>query len=97
MFLSSTKEINRSLKEINTLLSEGISNTYWIFTIEKNWHTQKFDFVSLKSSSPGQFLGSSNLQISLNFQTSCCNLKIRVLGAKLYVAFLLFLFWKELW
>ena len=27
-------------------------------------------------------------QISLNFQTSCCNLKIKGLGAKLCVAFL---------
>ena len=30
-------------------------------------------------------------QISLNFQTSCCNLKIRGLGAKLFVALLIFL------
>ena len=29
-------------------------------------------------------------QISLNFKTSCCNIKIRVLGTKLYVAFPLF-------
>ena len=29
-------------------------------------------------------------QISLNFKTSCCNLKIRGMGAKLCVAFLLF-------
>ena len=36
-------------------------------------------------------------QISLNFKTSCSNLKIRGPGAKLWVAFLLFLFWKELW
>ena len=37
------------------------------------------------------------MQMSLNFQTSCCNSKIRGLGAKLCEAFLLFLFWKELW
>ena len=29
-------------------------------TIEKKWRTQDFDILSLKSSSPGQFLGSSN-------------------------------------
>ena len=29
-------------------------------------------------------------QVLLNFKTSCCNLKIRRLGAKLCVAFLLF-------
>ena len=37
------------------------------------------------------------MQISLNFQTSCRNLKIRSLAAKLCVVFLLFLFWKKLW
>ena len=37
------------------------------------------------------------MEISLNFQTSCCNLKIRGLGAKPCVAFLIFWFWKELW
>ena len=37
------------------------------------------------------------VQISLNFQNSCCNLKIRGLGAKLCVAFLLFLFSQQLW
>ena len=33
--------------------------------------------------------------ISLNFKT-CCNLKIRGLGAKRCVAFIFFSFWKEL-
>ena len=36
-------------------------------------------------------------QISLNFQTSYCNSKIRGLGEKLCVTFLSFSFWKELW
>ena len=35
-------------------------------------------------------------QISFDFKTSCCNLKIRGLGAKLCVAFPLSLFWKQL-
>ena len=62
-----------------------------------------FDFQGLKNLSPGQSLKSSLFeelqltQISLNFKSSCCNLKIRGLGAKLSVAFPLFLFWKELW
>ena len=34
-------------------------------------------------------------QISLNFKTSGCNLKSKAHGAKLYVTFLLFWFWKE--
>ena len=29
-------------------------------TTEKNWRSQKFDFLSLEKLSPGQFLGSSN-------------------------------------
>ena len=37
-----------------------MSNTYLKVTIEKKWRTQNFDFLSLKSLSPGQFLGSSN-------------------------------------
>ena len=36
-------------------------------------------------------------QMSLNFKTSCCKLKIRGLGAKLYEVIALFWFWKELW
>ena len=37
------------------------------------------------------------MKISLNFKTSYYNLKISGLGAKLWVAFLSFSFWKELW
>ena len=29
-------------------------------TIEIDWHSQNFDFLSLKNSSPGQFLTSLN-------------------------------------
>ena len=36
-------------------------------------------------------------KIPLNFKSSCCNLKIRGLGAKQCLGFLLFSFWKELW
>ena len=36
-------------------------------------------------------------QISLNFKTSCCNLKIRGLGAKLCVASNTILQWSEIW
>ena len=32
-------------------------------TIEKNWCSQNFDFLSLKNSSPGQLLGSFNSHI----------------------------------
>ena len=48
MFFSSVKEINR-------LISRGMPNMYLKVTIEQNWR-----FLSLKNSSPGQFLVSFN-------------------------------------
>ena len=60
-------------------------------TIEKNWRSQNLVFLSLKNSSPGQIFEHSKLtQISLDFKTSCYNLKTRGLEAKACVAFLLF-------
>ena len=41
MFFSSTNEINSLLKEINRLLSKGMSSIYLKVTIEKNWRTLK--------------------------------------------------------
>ena len=54
--LSSIKEVNRLLKETNRLLSKELSNIYLSVTIEKKWRTQNLDALSLKNSSPGQFL-----------------------------------------
>ena len=75
MFFNSIKEINRLRKEINRLLSKGMSDIYLKVTIEKNSLSQNFDFLGLKNLLPGQFLGNSITQISLNFKTSCCYLK----------------------
>ena len=86
MFFSSIKEIDRLVKEINWLLSKVMSNIYLKVTIEKKWHIQNFDFLNLKSSSPAQFLGSSNSR------RHRCNSKSSDLEAKLCVAFLLFYF-----
>ena len=36
-----------------------MSNIYLKVTIEKKWRTQIFNFVSLKGSSPGLFLGEA--------------------------------------
>ena len=52
----------------------------------------KFKKFIFRSSSEHQLT-----QISLNFKASCFNLKIRGLGAKPIVAFVLFWFWKALW
>ena len=37
-----------------------MSNIYFKITIQKNQPSQNFDFLGLKSLSPGQFLESSN-------------------------------------
>ena len=85
--------MNRWRKEINRL-SKGMPNIYLEVTIEKNWRYQNFHFLSFKNLPP-VFGELQLMQISLNFQTSCCNLKKRSESRGLYVAFLLFLFWKE--
>ena len=58
-------------------LIKGMSNIYLKVTIKKSVTRSVFGELQLR-------------QISLNFRTSCCNLKIRGLGARLSVAFLLF-------
>ena len=59
MFLMDVFFFN-SIKEINKLISKGMSNICLKVTIEKNWRPQNFDFLSLKNWSPGQSSGSSN-------------------------------------
>ena len=59
MLFNSTKKINRLRKKIG-YLSKGMSNIYLKVPIEKNWRSQNFDFLSLKTLSPGQFLGRFN-------------------------------------
>ena len=59
-----------------------MSNIFLTPAIKKSWHSQNFDFFRLK-----KFVCRSEIQfpqISLNFKTSCFNLKIRGLGAKHY-------------
>ena len=52
-----SKWINRSRKEMNRLSSKGMSNIYLKPTIEKNWRSQTFDFISLKISYQVTFWG----------------------------------------
>ena len=72
MFFNSIKEINRLLsKGMSKLLSEKL-------TFSKLWFS-KFKKVVTRS-----VFGELQLaQISRNLQNVCCNLKIRGLGAKL--------------
>ena len=47
-----------SIKGINRLLSKWMTNIYLKVTIEKNWLSQNFDFLSLKNLSLGKLLES---------------------------------------
>ena len=66
-----------------------MSNIYLKVTIEKNWLSQNFDFLSLKKISPGLFSGCYS---SYRYQWILILLdvtkKVRGLGAKVCVAFL---------
>ena len=73
---------------MNSLLCKGMSNIYLKVTIET---FSKLRFSGFKKLVTRSIFGELQLtQISLNFKTSCCNLKIRGLEAKPSVAFLLF-------
>ena len=80
MFFNSIREINRLRTEINRLLSKGMSNIYLKVTIKT---FSKLRLSGFKKFVTRSVLGELQLaQISLKFETSCCNLKIRDLGAK---------------
>ena len=83
MFFSSIREVNRSLKEINKLLSKGMSNIYIKVTTEKSdvLKTSIFNFKKFVCRSAFEELQLT--QISLTFETSGCKLKIRGLRATL--------------
>ena len=79
--LLSTGIFFNSINEINRLLSKGISNIYLKVTNEEN---SKLLFYKLKKFVTWSIFGKLQImEISLNFKTSCCNLEIRGLGAKL--------------
>ena len=76
------------MKETNRLVSKGMLNIYLEFTIETSSELRIFEFKNFVTKSD---FGELQLaQVSLNFITSCCNEKIRGLGAKVCVAFRLF-------
>ena len=84
MFFNSVKEINRLRKEANRFLSKEMSNISLKVTIEM---FSKLQVSGFKRFVTRLVFGELQLtQISLNFKTSCCNLKIRGLGGKLCLA-----------
>ena len=68
MFFNSIKEINRLRKEINSLLSKGMSNIYLKVTIETFSELRFFGFRKFVTRS--NFGELQHTQISLNFKTS---------------------------
>ena len=78
-------DVRGSIQEIDRLVSKGMSNIYLKTDVLKTSIFHSLKFVSRS------IFGELQLtQVSLNFKTSCCNLKIRGIGVKLRVAFLLF-------
>ena len=69
---------------MNRLLSKEVSNIYLKVTAEKNRRSQNFDFPKFKKYVTKSVFREFQLtQISLNIKTSCSNVKIRGLEAKL--------------
>ena len=78
-----------SIKEINRLISKGMSSIYLKVTIKKT-DVLKPRFSQFKKFVSRSVFGELQVtQISFNFKNSC-KFKIRGLDAKLDVAFLLF-------
>ena len=75
-----------SIKQINQLISKGMSNIYLRVTNEKKWCTQKFYFLSSKSSSLGQYPTHTDTAEFANF---LLQIEKQSSGSKLCMAFLL--------
>ena len=89
-YLMFLMDVFSSIKGINKLISKGMSNIYLKVTFRK-MRFSKLWFAKFKKFIFSSVFGELQItETSLNFQISCCNLKIRGLGAKLCVAFILF-------
>ena len=76
-----------SIKEINRLISKAMPNIYY----KEKLTVSSFRFSKFKKFVSWPVFREIQLtQISLDFETPCCNLKIIGLGAKVCVGFLLF-------
>ena len=84
-----------SVKEINGLLSKRMSDIYLKATIEKNWRSQNFDFLSLKNLSP--VFGKLQLtQILPEFSNLLFQLKNQRSGSKTVCSFYILLVLKRI-
>ena len=80
-----------SIKGLNRLMNKGMSNIHLKVTIGKNCCFSNFRFFIFKNFvSRAVFGGLQLTQILWNFKTSCCDLKTKVLEAKVCVVFCYF-------
>ena len=84
MFFNSVKEINWLRKEINSLLSKGMSNIDLKVTTEekKNWRSQNFYFLGLKHLSPCQFWGAPAHKDIIDFKNFLLQLQNQRSGSE---------------
>ena len=76
MFFSSVKEINRLLKEVNRLLSKGMSGIYYFkLLLRKSDLLQYFIILSWKRLSPNRFLGAPTYTSATEFSKFSLQLK----------------------
>ena len=92
MFINSMKEVNRLAKKIDRLLSKECQIFASNFLLRKS-DVSKLRFYKFKKFVSRTVFGEFQLpQISLNFKTFCCNLKVRGLEVILCVPFYYFNF-----
>ena len=72
---------------MNSLLSKEMSNIYLKVTIEKNWRSQTFDFLSLKNSHQVSFWGAPTHADIIEFENFLLQLKNQRSGNKTMCGF----------
>ena len=85
-----------SVKETSSLISKGMLNIYLKVTTEKNWHSQNFNFLSLKNLSPGQFLRAPSHADTIEFENFLLQIKNQRSGNKSVCGFSIILVLKEI-
>ena len=97
MFFSSVKEINRLLKEVNRLLSKGMSGIYYFkLLLRKSDLRQYFIILSWKRLSPNRFLGAPTYTSVTEFSKFLLQLKNQRSGIKTVCRFSLSFIPKEI-
>ena len=87
MFFSPIKEINNLLKDINKLLSRGISNVYLKVIIEKKWYNLKLNLEVKKVRLQVSFGGTPAHAVINQFSNFLLQLKNQRFGSKTVCGF----------